>query len=289
MKKDRAKVDIFMPIYVGDYLADTSELSAEEHGAYLLLMMGAWRRGGRLPVDPTLLSRIAAVSRPRWPRVWGMIERFFDVDGDALVQRRVTRELAIAMGKKETASRKGLSGAEARWGSARVNAQPSGTGMPQASAKESVTDGISPSPSEAEIPSEGDPPLPPKFSGVDPLTVNGLIAIITAEVERAQPDRGLYQPGQWAMKSARAFCEAIPVAQRNDVTRAEIRRRARAFAASTDKRITRETWLVEHFCEAYNALAPKGQAKDPVIESVMSKSGGRPYLPPEKGVVRGAG
>jgi len=255
VKKDRPKVDIFMPIYVGDYLADTSELSAEEHGAYLLLMMGAWRRGGRLPMDPALLCRIAAVSRPRWQRVWVIIARFFEVDGDALVQRRVTKELAKAMGKKETASRKGLAGAEARWGSARANAKASGTGMPQALPRQSVTDGISPSESQSEIPSEGDPPLPPKPGGVDPLTAHGLIVVVRAEVEKARPSLGLYQPGQWASSAARTFCEEIPAEHRNDVTRAEIRRRAKAFAACEDGRITKGKWTVQAFCDAYNELA----------------------------------
>ena len=67
----------YMPLFIGDYLADTSDLSAQEHGAYLLLLMTMWRRGGWLPSHGDRLARIAAVSADRWPAVWEVISGFF--------------------------------------------------------------------------------------------------------------------------------------------------------------------------------------------------------------------
>jgi len=109
------KVDFFMPFSIGDYLADTNHLSCEQHGAYLLLLFAAWRRGGRLPNDPVQLARIAACPTRRWLHVWGMIAHFFREDaGGALVQARVSRELAKAQRSQNGSVRGGLASAERR-------------------------------------------------------------------------------------------------------------------------------------------------------------------------------
>jgi uncharacterized protein YdaU (DUF1376 family) len=65
-----------MPLYVGDYLADTAHLRTIEHGAYLLLIMHYWRTGG-LPDDDGSLARIARMRLTEWHRVRPVIEAFF--------------------------------------------------------------------------------------------------------------------------------------------------------------------------------------------------------------------
>lgn len=109
-----AKVDVFMPLFVGDYLADTTDLTTEEHGAYFLLLMNLWKRGGRLPCDPPRLARMAGLSPERWEAVWMTIGRFFDLEDGHLSQARVMRELDRAKARKEAASENGRKSGEAR-------------------------------------------------------------------------------------------------------------------------------------------------------------------------------
>lgn len=106
------KVDIFIPIYIGDYLADTADLNAEEHGAYLLILMTMWRTRLALPLDR--LDRIARVEPEQWNRVWGAIGRFFDVSDGRVTQRRLMRELEASLEKRRRASDRGRKGGLAR-------------------------------------------------------------------------------------------------------------------------------------------------------------------------------
>lgn len=58
----------WMPLYWGDYLRDTRDLSTLQHGAYLLLIAHYWQHGS-LPDDERALASIAGVPRPTWRRI----------------------------------------------------------------------------------------------------------------------------------------------------------------------------------------------------------------------------
>lgn len=96
----------FMQLYVGDYLADTLDLTTEQHGAYLLLLMTMWRQGGSLPSDPKKLARIARVSARRWHVVWQEIEHFFYESDGVIRNERLDREhkKAVSISEKRIAS-----------------------------------------------------------------------------------------------------------------------------------------------------------------------------------------
>jgi len=86
----------YMPLYVGDYLKDTRDLTAEQHGAYLLLLMDMWNRNGVLPHSAKALARITGISPKRWPSVWSAIGSLFLDEGDTLRHKRIDLELQKA-------------------------------------------------------------------------------------------------------------------------------------------------------------------------------------------------
>jgi uncharacterized protein YdaU (DUF1376 family) len=111
-----ADADTWMPLYIGDYLADTSELSNAEHGSYLLLLMHQWRTGP-LPNNDVKLAAIARCDLRSWRKTIGpSVLRFFTLGPDGLSQKRLAFEQARTAGKVEKRSKAGTKGAEKRWG-----------------------------------------------------------------------------------------------------------------------------------------------------------------------------
>jgi uncharacterized protein YdaU (DUF1376 family) len=100
-----------MPLWTDAYLADTSDLTTLEHGAYLLLLMAMWRAGGSLPNDPQRLARFARLTKGQWERVWRVLERFFRIEDDQLFQNRLTDELNAVRRRSTAAS----DSARAKW------------------------------------------------------------------------------------------------------------------------------------------------------------------------------
>jgi uncharacterized protein YdaU (DUF1376 family) len=68
----------WMPLFWGDFLANTMHLSAQEAGAYLFLIAHAWEHEGQIPGDRVRLARIAHVRHDRWKEVWKTLEPFFE-------------------------------------------------------------------------------------------------------------------------------------------------------------------------------------------------------------------
>jgi uncharacterized protein YdaU (DUF1376 family) len=84
-----------IPLWTDAYLADTRHLSTEEHGAYLLLMMEAWRRPGcNLPDEDALLARLSGLSVARWAEVKPVVMAFWKRDGRSKTwsQKRLSLE-----------------------------------------------------------------------------------------------------------------------------------------------------------------------------------------------------
>ena len=110
------RTDIWMPIYIGDYLADTSRLTTEQHGAYLLLLMDYWR-SGRLPDDDNILAQVCKLPLDKWIIHRGVLQGFFDISNGEWIHSRVEKELGNSKDKKMEQLKKSILGNFKKYGS----------------------------------------------------------------------------------------------------------------------------------------------------------------------------
>lgn len=101
-----------LPLWTDAYIADTAHLTNEEHGAYLRLLMIAWRSPTcSLPDDDKRLALMVGVSPKKWRALRGIIAAFWTIENGVWTQKRLTRERDFVRGKSE----KNRNAAETRW------------------------------------------------------------------------------------------------------------------------------------------------------------------------------
>lgn len=141
-----SKPDTWMPLYIGDYMADTMHLNTEQHGAYLLLLLTAWNRGGRLPDDEAQLALICRADKKTWCRIRGVILPFFDKQDGALVQRRLMSEYEKAVKNNAAQKANGLKGGRPKKTQNETEKKPAGFGSDNPPGKPIETPSPSPTP-----------------------------------------------------------------------------------------------------------------------------------------------
>lgn len=102
----------YMQLYIADYLADTMHLSAEEHGAYLLLMFNYWQTGK--PIPKNRLAKIARLTNERWADVEPSLQEFFCDNGEEWVHLLIEEDLASVREKLTKKSAAGKASVQAR-------------------------------------------------------------------------------------------------------------------------------------------------------------------------------
>lgn len=141
-----------IPLFGDAYIADTRHLSLEEHGAYLQLMMIAWRADDcSLPNDDARIARMLGVTAKKWARLKPVVMAFWTLEKGRWTQKRLSKERRFVAKKSE----QNRESANARW-----NAKPM---------KNNGADDANASPAHSE---RNAPPPPPtsedKSSGVKP-------------------------------------------------------------------------------------------------------------------------
>jgi uncharacterized protein YdaU (DUF1376 family) len=79
-----------LPLWTDAFLSDTMHLDATETGAYLLLLMIAWRRPNNdLPDDDVQLRRFARCTPAQWLRVKPRVMAFWTLHGNSYRQKKL--------------------------------------------------------------------------------------------------------------------------------------------------------------------------------------------------------
>ena len=161
------KVDIWIPIYVKDYLADTSRLSTIEHGAYLLLLFDYWINGS-LPNDRPVLLQICKLSEEKSWVVSGLLEKFFkwDKKTNKYRNKRIDLERERAIKRREDGKKYGkLGGGNPNFKKNKPNPYYKGKDKGSNKAKIKSSPAPAPSPIQSTSKSEGKE-IPPSLEAV---------------------------------------------------------------------------------------------------------------------------
>jgi len=102
-----------MPLWVSDFIGDTMDLDAKDIGAYMLLLMAMWQRGGTIPSDEKTLKRVTRTGRD-FPKIWSRIQRFFGESDGMLVNTRLASEVQKVVTKREVNAQLGALGGRAK-------------------------------------------------------------------------------------------------------------------------------------------------------------------------------
>jgi uncharacterized protein YdaU (DUF1376 family) len=105
----------FMPLYVGDYLKDTQHLTAEQHGAYLLLLFACWSMAKIPNDDEKLMAITRCESMAKWRNIRKTLEPFFKISQGFWHQKRIKKELKKSTQTHNHRSAAGQKGAATRW------------------------------------------------------------------------------------------------------------------------------------------------------------------------------
>jgi uncharacterized protein YdaU (DUF1376 family) len=105
-----------MPMYWDAYLADTTHLTTEEHGAYMLLLAAMWRRNGSVPDDDKDNARILGLTPAKWRKVKARFVATisgFRADGDTITQEKLRKTWENTQEKIATNAANGAKGGRA--------------------------------------------------------------------------------------------------------------------------------------------------------------------------------
>jgi uncharacterized protein YdaU (DUF1376 family) len=175
-----SKTDIWMPLYIGDYLADTMHLQMDTHGGYLLLIMAYWKQQG--PLAENKLAGICRCSKDAWSIARPILAEFFDTTSEPgwWRHKRIDRELALAGAIKEKHVARAKVAAAKRWSANSTDATSNATSNACSTPQAMLEQCPSPSPSQSQSPSESTSQPPSQAQKSKPTRVKSVTAAMAA-------------------------------------------------------------------------------------------------------------
>lgn len=233
-----------MPLYIGDYLASTSRLTTEQHGAYLLLIMDYWKNGPP-PDDDAILSQICRMNANAWSNASSTIRAFFKQCNGHLVHSRIDREIATAKDKKDAFVAKARDAAKVRWdkhasstSQALLGSCPSPSPLPTPS--ESTSQSTSESPDSKSTPKSK--PLQPaspvarkkQVSTIDETTLQAVCKETWKAYSEAFSIRYGIPPTRNAQinSQVKQFCQKVPADEAPAIAAFYVRHNASKYVAA---------------------------------------------------------
>ena len=109
-------VSIWMPLFIGDWLKDTMDMTTIEKGAYASLLVNMWINKGYVFNSAKSIRLITGLNPRQYSKVWPKLRPFFDLtETSFLCHTKMLAEYQKAIKNKETATNKATLAANERW------------------------------------------------------------------------------------------------------------------------------------------------------------------------------
>lgn len=108
-------VNIWMPLYIGDFMRDTAGMETEMIGAVVLLYLRIWSKDGPLPDNNEKLGRICQMPSDRFAEIREEISFLFDVNDGDWTHNELLAERAKWVETRRKKSEAGRVGGNAMW------------------------------------------------------------------------------------------------------------------------------------------------------------------------------
>lgn len=117
-----------LPLFTDAFISDTLHLTAEETGAYLLLLMMAWRMPEcAIPNDDKLLAKWTRMTRARWRKIKPDVMEFWTLENGYFFQKRLKKEREFAVRRASIARENGSKGGRPKAANTGTSHNPAGS------------------------------------------------------------------------------------------------------------------------------------------------------------------